>query len=89
MKRTLTSNPDSFWTTYSLKAPVAEGNQSVGGYLVSIWANTSDVVTIAKDWLATAYEQSNSGEIRTVVKSVVDHAETEAIPLACRILGKG
>ncbi len=89
MRRTLTADPDAFWTTYALKAPVAEGRQSVGGYLVSIWANTADAVTIATDWLVAAYEQSNSAEIRTIVKSVVDHAEVEAIPLACRILGKG
>jgi hypothetical protein len=88
MKRTLTADPDSFWTTYSLKTPVAEGNHSVGGYLVSIWAQTQDAVGFAKDWLTTTYAQSNSAEIRVVVKSVVDHAEHRGVPLACRILGK-
>jgi hypothetical protein len=89
MKRTLTADPDSFWTTYSLRTPIAEGKHSVGGYLVSIWAQTQDAVAFAKDWLNEAYEQSNSAEIRVVVKSVVDHAEGRAVPLACRILGKG
>lgn len=89
MKRTLTADPDAFWTTYSLKVPIAEGRHSIGGHLVSIWAQTQDAVGFAKDWLNAAYEQSNSAGIRVVVKSVVDHAEVEAIPLACRILGKG
>jgi hypothetical protein len=82
------ADPDAFFTRCSLSHPVAEHTHCVGGNLVRIWAQTQEAIGFAKDWLNEAYEQSDPAEIRVIVKSVVDHAERRAVPLACHIWGK-
>ena len=88
MRSSPSVSPDAFWTSHSLVTPIAESTHSVGGYLISIRAPTEECVAIVAEWLCDAHGQKKSADIRALVKSVIDHAETESLPLACHILGK-
>lgn len=88
MRASPSVSPDAFWTSHSLVAPPAESTHSVGSYRISIRAPTEECIAIVVGWLQDAYGQKKSADIRALVKSVIDHAEGESLPLACHILGK-
>jgi len=88
MNRTRSKCPHTFWTTFSLKAPVAQATHPLGPHLVDIWAQSHEAVSTVTLNLTRTYGHSNAHNIHAVVKRVVDDAENQALPLRCRIVEK-
>lgn len=78
----------SYNTSYSLVAPVKSCREQIGGNDVVVFANEEALPHRVISELQRRFKQSGSGDLRPIMRDVVQAYKDKAVPLSCTILGK-